>query len=63
MGLPAFQSEVASVPKRYCRIISGSVSAFHTVPAGALIKTDCLATKPVMTRTFSVSLGRGSGPA
>ena len=49
IGLPTFQSDTASVPKRNCLIIAGSVRAFQTFPAGDLIVTRAVATnEPAM---------------
>src|ERR1700751_4283790 len=45
MGLPGRQSVCTCAPKKYCRIVSGAVSAIHTCVTGASISTSAVATK------------------
>ena len=45
MELPTFQSDLASVPKRYCLMSSGLVSASQTLAAPALMVICAVAAK------------------
>src|SRR5262245_28729533 len=48
MELPGFQCETAVVPNMYFLIAAGLTSASQTFAGGALIRTDCLATSPLL---------------